>query len=156
MVYGQRFEKSFKYAFDSDFYDCSKKELLEGRLKDLFVDLSITTFSEEELKDILFDRIWKELHLKEIKHANIRKKVFDFSTEFGSEQTAVFVQRSLNSGWDSKLFVDRDLGNEEIKLINNIEDKKILERIICHHVASFCEIFAETKNINFLMRWVFR
>lgn len=150
----QKFEESFNYAFKSEFYDRSKSELLKSRLEAL--DLDTSDFSEEKSKEVLYNNIWKKLSLEEIKHSQLRKKLFEFSTEFGSEQTSIFLQRSLKSGWEVNLVVDGEIDNKEIELINSIENKKILEKILCHRVASFCEIFAETKNINFLMKWVFR
>lgn len=150
----KKFNEAFDYAFKDDFYSRTEREIIKTRLKSF--DINTSKKSKQEVKKFLYDDIWKNLLLGEIEFSNVRNKSFEFSVEFGVKKTSIFIQRTLNSGWNKNLIVDGNVTKKEVNMINNIEKEEIFEKILCHHVISFCEIFAKNKNINFIMKWVFR
>ena len=153
------FEKAFHFTFKDEEKDGLNLERARKLGESLFPSLNITGFSEDELRNTYYQKIWLEHNLNQICSGKVSRKVFDICCNINPKRGIILLQRSLNSICDERIIVDGSISSEEIKLISDIDkrgESDVLEKLLCHHVANFFELFGKKENTSQVLKWIFR
>lgn len=153
------FEKAFHFTFKDEEKDGSNLKNAEKLAESLFPSLNVAGFSESELKNTYYQKIWLEHNLNKISSEKVSRKTFDFCCNIDPKRGIILLQRSLNSVCDERIIVDASISNEEIQLINDIDkrgESNILEKLLCHYAANFFELFGKKGNSGHTLKWIFR
>ena len=153
------FEKAFCFTFKNKEKDELNLENPKKLAESLFSSIRATGLSKSELKNIYYEKIWLEHNLNQIKSIKVSRKVFDFCCNISPKRGIILLQRSLDSVCDERIIVDGSISSKEVELINDIEkngESDILEKMLCHYVANFFEVFGKKENTIHSLKWIFR
>ncbi len=153
------FKRAFHFTFKGKEKDGLDLENAKKLGQSLFSSVNAINFSESELKNIYYQKIWLEHNLNQINNEKVSHKVFDFCCNINPKRGTILLQRSLNSVCDERIIVNGSISSEEIELINDIDNRgesDILEKLLCHYAANFFELFGKKENAGHTLRWIFR
>jgi lysozyme family protein len=118
-------------------------------------------FSNPQMIQLLYDfykkEYWDINRLNEIDSQLLADNIFDAGVNCGKKTSIRFLQRAINTLSQNDIIVDGIIGNQTLKLANNIDYKKLVDEFLKLRIQYHKEIVKnDPEQKVFLKNWLNR